>query len=410
MINQLGFTIQKILLGFSYQINKVIAISVKRSSYNSINWVLGTQEVASILKNLSSHLDSSVTVKLSDNHFYQNSYDFTIPKPHSKFLKIVVKLFYGPCLLGYLTVHADKFVFVGERGFLINSVDERKYEFAFLKSKKKTIITILTGTDIRSPKKMKFQFLESKEENFGNYQFGHFTAEEFDTFDEMQRERAEIIDNYSDFIFQSEYDQASYLTKQHYPNWFFLSPEIFNSDSSKFKNLETPIILHAPSNPFIKGTQIVRSTIKRLELEGYIFDYVELINERHEVVLNQLSRAHIVINELFGFVPGYFAMEAMAKTCVVVTRADETYEQDLPEGSNSAWVVTPPYMLYDNVKQLLESKTTWEDQAVRGHNWARKYAYAPTSAQRMSYIVERAASRDNTFGDNFEKVLKMDLN
>jgi hypothetical protein len=305
---------------------------------------------------------------------------------------------YGPTLLGFLSSNGEKFIYLGEKGFLIHSLDQRLFELSFLKKRKKIVVSILTGTDIRSPQKMKNQELNSKEENFGTYQFGHFSEKEFNELDFTQRERAKVIDQYSNVIFQSEYDQASYLSKPYSANWFFLDPEIFQSDLSKFKHVEKPIILHAPSNPYIKGTQIVRSIIRKLELEGYEFQYIELINQSNDSVLRHLSQAHIVINELYGFVPGYFAMEAMAKSCVVLTRADENFEKDLPPDSNEAWVVTPPYLLYDKLKDLLHNKDLWAIQASCGYNWAKAYAYAPTSTKRMIDIVEKITEKQDSAG------------
>jgi hypothetical protein len=367
----------------------------KKPQNYQIRWVIGTQEVASMLGNIANHLQFSKSVNLHQNYFYPNNFDYVCPHPKNLILEKITRTFYGPIIFGKLSSSGDKFIYLGEKGFLIHSLDQRFFEFDFLKKRKKIIISILTGTDIRSPQKMRVQELKSGEENFGTYQFGHMSEEELNKLDNTQRERARVIDQFSDVIFQSEYDQASYITNPYDSNWFFLKPEIFQSDLSKFKDVENPIILHAPSNPYIKGTQIVRSAIRKLQLEGYNFRYVELINQSNNSVLKHLSEAHIVVNELYGFVPGYFAMEAMAKSCVVLTRADANFEKDLPPNSNEAWVVTPPYLVYDKLKELLENKSLWEIQASRGHEWARTYAYAPTSTQRLIGIVEKVEKAGN---------------
>lgn len=403
MMPRIVFTLQKILLYVSYYTCLLKSMFVKKSENHRIEWVVGTQEVASMLGNITTHLKFSKSVNLHQNFFYSNTFDYVCPHPKNSVLRKIIRTVYGPILLGKLGSVGEKFVYLGEKGFLIHSLDQRSFELGFLKNRKKLIISILTGTDIRSPQKMKTQELISREENFGTYQFGHFSEEEFDELDNTQRARAKVIDEFSDVIFQSEYDQASYLSRPHNANWFFLNPEIFNSDLSKFKHVEKPTILHAPSNPYIKGTQIVRSVIRKLELDGYEFQYIELKKQPNDFVLRQLSQAHIVINELFGFVPGYFAMEAMAKSCVVLTRADENFEKDLPPNSNDAWVVTPPYLLYDKLKNLLDNRDLWANQASRGYNWVRTYAHAPTSTKRMTEIVEKVIGQQDSAGSQNRK-------
>ena len=80
----------------------------------------------------------------------------------------------------------------------------------------------------------------------------------------------------------------------------------------------------------------MRSVVRQLRSAGYEFEYIEWIRESHTKVLAELKSAHIVVNELYGYVPGMFGIEAMANYAVLVTRANRSLEPGLPEGADEA--------------------------------------------------------------------------
>ena len=120
--------------------------------------------------------------------------------------------------------------------------------------------------------------------------------------------------------------------------------DVYKRQLKKFDEIVRPVLVHAPSSPIIKGTQLVRAAVALLREEGFDFEYVELTGVPHEEVASQLQRAHIVLNQFFAYVPGMFGIEAMAAGAVVLQSADESLESDLPAGSNAAWVVTPSHL------------------------------------------------------------------
>jgi glycosyltransferase involved in cell wall biosynthesis len=80
---------------------------------------------------------------------------------------------------------------------------------------------------------------------------------------------------------------------------------------------DIPFILHAPSDPKIKGTHIFEEAIVILRHKGLNFNSEILTGVNHDVVLNALSKATIVVDQP-GAVPARLAVEAMASGCVVV--------------------------------------------------------------------------------------------
>ena len=133
--------------------------------------------------------------------------------------------------------------------------------------------------------------------------------------------------------------------------------------------------MHAPSSPFIKGTPLVRSAVSRLRQEGFKFEYVELQNAANSEVISHLRRAHVVLNEFYAFIPGVFGIEALANTCVVLTRASHELDPSIPGNPNSAWIPTEPYQVYDHLLWALQHPERLAAIASAGFNWALAYAH-----------------------------------
>ncbi len=130
---------QLILLYISYYFFK---ISIKK---NTNRWVIGVDEIASMIFFIGNVLDSSLTVSLSKNKFYNLEYDFSL-NIQNKYLKFIGRFFYGPILLGYLANNSTHFLYIWSTGFLL----KRDREFKFLKSVNKKIVCLFVGDDIRS--------------------------------------------------------------------------------------------------------------------------------------------------------------------------------------------------------------------------------------------------------------------
>jgi len=95
-----------------------------------------------------------------------------------------------------------------------------------------------------------------------------------------------------------------------------------------------PLLVHAPSNPVVKGTEVIRTVVTRLRKRGFPLRYVELQQRPHSEVLEALASADLVIDQIRLGTHGVFALEAMAlgKPVVCYIREDlrPQYPADLP--------------------------------------------------------------------------------
>lgn len=360
------FRVQKVVALVGYGLARPFA------RVRPVSWLVGVHELASMVIQLGQALPGSVTIVEKPHAFYGARYDVVIERGSGRW-NSVRNFLLGPWMLGSIAARAQGVVYVGERGFLHAADDEREWEFRFLRSRGRHAVVVFTGNDIRSPELMTRFAEETGFDNIGailKRQGAPFDTEVYET---VRRRRAEICDRHASAIFTAPVDQLSYLTSRTLP-FPYLYPEAnFAGDQRKFDELEEIRIVHAPSNPVLKGTAVVRTTMQRITEEFSNVTYIELTDVDNETVRKILADAHIVLNQFHAYMPGVFGIEAMAHRCVMVCSADPSVEPAL-EGAEGAWVIASPDTLLESLSSLLRDPTALARQADRGYLWAREYA------------------------------------
>jgi hypothetical protein len=372
---------QRILLQLSYTASSVLCRRTKVRRH----WVVGPDECANMVYGVGDGLCDSITVSLSEHPFYKHHYDYSLqPKKLTGRLYSIFRGLYGPLLLGYLSVFAKGFVYIGPGGFLQSGTDGRAYEFSFLKHRGIHVICIFVGSEIRSPQLMEEQSRILRRDVVTTYQvYCRPKSSDVNDPEALQKNLAAAADRYADEIVNATIDQVSHLHRKANPFMYFLSEDTFQRNDTKFNSLSFVRILHAPSSPIIKGTPLVRAAIKQLNEEGYKFEYTEITGANHEKVLFALREAHIALNEFYAFMPGQFGVEAMASHVALLTSADERIEHSLPRGANKAWMVTEYWRIYDNLKLLLDEKLLIKKYADSGFEWAWNHCRSSINAERL---------------------------
>ena len=357
---------QRISLNISYYLFRLFPY--KR---NSIDWVVAGAEIASYIYIISYLLYNAISVTFEEDNFFKLKYTYVFS--NSSLFSLLIRVLYSPILLGRLLNCTSGFFYVTGAGFLLSDIDGRAYEFDFIKGKNKKIICMFLGNDIRSPKKM-LEYADRHDVDVSATYY-YLTAKDRLSLDyERSKEMlAQSADRYADLIYNAPVDQMSYLKTQSLPFFYVYPEDGFIRNDTKYKNIGLVKIVHAPSSPITKGTQLVRAAIKKLKIENYRFQYIELINVSNAEVLNILKEAHIVLNEFYALVPGVFGIEAMANHCALLTAADCTIETSLPEDSAGAWKTTRYWEVYDNIKLLLENTDMIKEYADNGFEWVKKH-------------------------------------
>ncbi|CAN5343262.1 hypothetical protein BH11ACT3_BH11ACT3_06690 [soil metagenome] len=353
-----------------------------------MSWVVGTVEIASILANFARAVPDSYSVALSSHRFYDFSYDFQIASGRGDWLR---RRFAAPWEFGRLAAVAQGFVYIGAEGFLLSG-DDREWEFGFLRRHGVRVACVFTGSDIRSPALMRRYQEETGRETIVTYLDQVSAVFSSPAYDDKRRRVAAVADQHADVIFTAAVDQLSYLQRETEPFPYFFPDDDLLTDAAKHAAAGPRIVLHVPSSPIIKGTQVVRAAVRRLHEEGYAFEYRELLDVPHADVLAAVRDAHIVLNEFYAFVPGVFGVEAMASNCALLTRADQSIETDLPEGSNAAWMVTTAADILANLRELLDHPERIAPQAAAGLAWVQEHATVSASGARVRGVLDGVAA------------------
>lgn len=381
---QIVAAFQRAALVLSYQFHRF-----QRGSRGTrpISWVVGPDECASMVRQIAGALPGSYSVNFSEEFVYNFSYDYRFrTKPDSRW-RWMERMVAGPLLLGRLMNRAAGFIYVASTGFLLSNLDQREFEFSYVKRKGLPIICYWCGSDIRSTKRMHALEKETGLPNISTYIGERGRIYDSEEWDEQKRAIAEVASRHASAMFSITVDHLSYLTVGTEPFLYFL-PDDPLPNPGKFEDLSTIVIVHATTAPSIKGTPLVRAAIHQLREEGYEFEYVELIGVPNATVKHELGRAHIAMNQFYGFSPAVFGVEALAAGCVVMMSADEFVETDLPAGSNECWVVTKHHQVYANLKRLLDDPSQLEPIARRGRAWAEKYASRASAGALMRRTLD----------------------
>lgn len=302
--------------------------------------------------------ENAITVALKKDKFYDDKYDYSIDISN-RYIAHFVRLFYGPYILAKLANQSQVFIYIWSTGFCI----DREIDYKFLKKKRKKIVCIFLGSDIRSHILKQKYFDDYRLDSNSSYLSFVNT-----TYEENVKRVAHLADKYADLIFNHPIDQASYLKSNQYVMPYLIEKNMLECFEEEFDKNNNVKIAHAPSNQAGKGTPLVRAAIKKLKLEGYSFDYVELINKPNEVILEELESSHIVLNQFYAFVPGLFGVEAMAKCNAVLMSAK--YD-GMPDKAKNAWLQTGHWEVYDKLKYLLDNPEKIKEYAQNGYEFVK---------------------------------------
>lgn len=375
---------QRALLAAAYAAGRVFARVGRR-----VSWVVGAEEIAGMVAHVGAAIPESVTVVRAEHRFYADRYDVVLQRPGTR-REVWRRLYLGPLVLGWWSARARGVIYIGAAGFL-DGADERRHEFAFLRGRRRAVVCCFTGGDIRSPALMSREAELTGTQNIGSILFRQGAPFDEPDYEEVRRIRAEAADEYANVIITARVDQMSYLTSPTEPFLYFYPDERFVESTTKFDDLTRIIVLHAPSNPTLKGTALVRTAMARVTERFPHVEYRELEGVPNSAVLAALDEAHIVLNQFYAQMPGVFGIEAMARAGVMVCSADPDIETDLAD-ARGAWVVASPTDLEERLTELVSAPERLEEQALRGLQWSRTHASGSASGAALRTLLERAAA------------------
>jgi len=262
--------------------------------------VIGIHEIANIIYTsgtLFQKAGYTVTTVTIQPYFYsKNSYDIIVPSLSIRGLLKRSFIFYT------LIFKNDIFYYVWSDTLLPFHLD-----YFILKALKKTILIQHCGSDVRFDTWQK----TIEETEFGkSYVQVDPTQTNSMFFNVLLNQRIPEILNIPIMTLKS---QATFQMKVAYP-FKITQPMVCHHHHNL--SSEPPLIVHAPSSPAVKRTDIVLEAIKNLKKEGYNFDFELITDKKNDDVIKMLMKADIVIDQPSPWI-GKLAIEAMAARCIV---------------------------------------------------------------------------------------------
>lgn len=128
---------------------------------------------------------------------------------------------------------------------------------------------------------------------------------------------------------------------------------------------EVPLVVHAPSAPYVKGTDLIEETLARLSAAGIAFEFLSLREMSHEELLRVLADADVLVDELVMHGPGWLSFEAMASGCAVATR----YLGSSPACFRPPLIAIDEHNIAESLRHLLTNRDLRLQLAVDGRRY-----------------------------------------
>ncbi|RIX52343.1 hypothetical protein D3P08_12725 [Paenibacillus nanensis] len=141
-----------------------------------------------------------------------------------------------------------------------------------------------------------------------------------------------------------------------------------------------PLVVHAPSDPYLKGTEFVLRAVENLHSK-IDFDFEFIQKMPHEKALRRYAQADIIVDQLCIGVYSILSIESMlmGKPVITYIRPDlqEHYPSDLPIVSAS------PDTIESTLQDLLLNPERRRELGMKGREYAMKYHAPEVIAQRL---------------------------
>jgi hypothetical protein len=194
-------------------------------------------------------------------------------------------------------------------------------EFPLLKALGKRVISAFMGSDVRDMTAYEQQYDElSRTPAFKRVLNGRANEAITNPYGPMRNLR--MAELYSDVVL-SQPNQSG-LAVRPYRHLFLAIP--LKNYRYDVPGREVPVVVHAPSQRDVKGTERILAALDRLKSEGVRFELRLLQGLTTLQVLDELTAADVLVDQLYFPYHGKLTLEGMASGCAVATCNREDYE------------------------------------------------------------------------------------
>lgn len=257
----------------------------------------------------------------------------------------------------------------------------------FLVRMGKKVIFLMQGSDARPP--------------FMDGTFQHESMENIVTLNQLKKNQILKIEQTGATII-CDRALSAYFTKPVVDRSYILCPvdtgrihaPSQQAAGHRKRGIEVIRILHAPSAPELKGSDLIAKAVQRLRIPGKKIEYTEIRNKKNSEVIEAIRACDIVIDQLYSdIVLPVFPSEAawLGKPVVIGVYDPNFVFRNLPPAAiPPAWYVHPN-KLFVNLKKILSMPR--QRIAQRGQDMHR-FMMANATEVRVAEKFVRIINRD----------------
>lgn len=331
--------------------------------------LVGTVEIASQVYNIADgfrKLGHQVTsAVLCRSHFYpHHTYDIVASDNQST-----------PDLDTLIELH-DLFIYVwAERGLTSD-----KSEYQRIKERGKKIVTIFSGSDVRH--------FSAYRQLYG-VPIDEIWEEEANDSLVKRLHNVRHEELYCDLIMSSP--NSTPLSVRPYMQVYL--PIILDRYECVIHERNIPVVIHAPSDKSVKGTDVIVQALERLHADGITFEFRLLHGVPNQEIQSELRNADVVIEQLYIPQPGMLGLEAMASGCAVASWNREEFDP-LPT-HRPVWFIDAD-TIYLQLKRLLTDKSLRIRLAKESRRFVETYHdHLKTCQGILSCVTEGISEYDH---------------
>lgn len=238
-------------------------------------------------------------------------------------------------------------------------------EIPVLRRMGKTILASFMGDDARPPEANPWGFDEPEYLEFQR---------------RYQAPRRELMLRNADRTFYVNPDLRRWLPGAEFRPYASVDPRAI--EPAPFPPSEEIVVVHAPSNRGIKGTEHVIEAVEVLRGDGVPvrLDLVEGVS--HEEARSRYAGAHIAVDQLNIGWYGVFAVEMMALGRPVLCRITEGEPGDNPFGEELPIVRSSPETVREDLRALCADAARREELGAAGRRFVEAHHDPRTVARR----------------------------
>lgn len=297
----------------------------------------------------------------------------------SKALAVVLHRAWGFLVLCWALFAFDAFIFLYGQ-----TLTDTKLELVILRRLGKKMVFINVGSDFRPP------YMD------GSVSPPDAVPNVSHIVQLTRRAKRKILlhEKFADFIVSSP--SSAHFHERPFINWFSMGvPASFDfqplPETEERGGLR---VVHSPSNPVAKGSQIICEVIQQLIDEGVPLELVRLQGVSNDEVLRQLQRCDFVVDQLYSDIPmAVLGSEAarFAKPCIVAGYLAGEVGAYIPQQDVPPSLYVRPEQLREAIEKLVEDAEFRRDLGMRAREFVSQRWACKAVAERYLMLLNGQA-------------------